>query len=140
MEAVQKDIQTIYKRIDEISKDVAQLKDKAHTIDLADLKREHELKVLISEAVEKGTEKSSIMICQLDEKLTTFAEKTDKRIHDLEDAENNRLAAQARQAIEDKKENRKNVVRVAITAIVTFFITILLNNFWTVIVDTFRRG
>lgn len=141
MEVIQKDIQTLYKRVDEISKDVAKLKEKAHIIDITDLQREHELRTLIAEAVERGNEKNSMVVANLDEKLTAFSERIEKRIHDLEDAETNRLAEQARQAQRDKRENRKHARNVAIATIVTFFATIFLNNFWTIIIDAlFRRG
>ena len=98
-------------RISKIEKEIDKIKEIIHSQEILQLKDKTELKELISQAVETGNEK-----------IIKKIEDQDKRIMILENQE-------AKRALSQKQEFWKTVRTVGIT----FFATLLLNNFTAII-------
>lgn len=75
-------------------------------------------------------------------KINAFIELSDarhkehgRRLSDLEDAENRKILAAAQKREEEKRANRKHIASTAIAVVVTFLVTLLLNNVFDIILD-----
>jgi hypothetical protein len=106
----------IDKRIERLEKEVGELKERNHLQDMTELRKYNELEKLIAKAVEEGIEK--VM-----QKFETL----DKRITMLETAE-------AQKALKSNQEIMKTIK----TIIVTFLVTLLLNNFMAIVSNNIK--
>jgi hypothetical protein len=107
----------IDKRIERLEKEVGELKERNHLQDMTELRKYNELEKLIAKAVEEGIEK--VM-----QKFETL----DKRITMLETAE-------AQKALKSNQEIMKTIK----TIIVTFLVTLLLNNFMAIVSNNIKN-
>lgn len=57
----------------------------------------------------------------------------ERRLHDLEDKDNRKILADAQKRDEEKKLSRRHMRNTVIAVIITFFLTLLLNNVFDVI-------
>lgn len=108
---------TTDERIDKLEKRVDKLEEHNHEQDMSELQKYNNLEKLIAKAVEEGIEK--VM-----QKFETL----DKRITMLENAE-------AQKALKSNQEIMKTIK----TIIVTFLVTLLLNNFMAIVSNNIKN-
>ena len=101
---------TIDERVDDLSGRVQKLEDKMSLTREEALKSEKNLSDLITKAVADGNKE-----------IKSTLDKLDKRIIALENAE-------AQKALDEKKMFWNTVTKTIMTIVITFFVTLLLNN------------
>lgn len=92
--------------------------------------------------IEKGNKNSSFAFDKLDKKFDEFIKENDKRfkanecrIETLEEKEQVEALEKVKQQELTKVENKKNITKVVLTVVVTFFTTLVLNNVISIIID-----
>lgn len=115
---------------------IERLEEKAHAVDIRSIEQTHQLKVLISEAVETGTHKTfaaqEVAFAKLEGKLDEMKNQYGERLKVLEEREAKKELELLKAKDEEKKANRKHIritaISCVITFIITFFLAIILNN------------
>lgn len=122
MDKIRTEIEGIKEDIKEIKQKINKLEEWRYEHDLSSLKNLSDLKIMITDAVKEGNEPILKIVNEHTQQITK-----------LENAE-------AQKALEEKKSNRKQIWSVAISVIVTFFVSILLNNLGDILTYMMKGG
>lgn len=121
---------------------------------LAILEKGHELADTLTdikhkqllESIERVGKQQSESITAMHLKIDAFVELTEirhkeheRRLIDLEDAENRKILAAAQKREEAKKDSRKQIRNTTIAVTITAFLTLVANNIWDSIVALFVK-
>lgn len=122
---------------------VDRLEEKIHTMDINELEQTHQLKVLISEAVEQGIQKTSTAqeaaFSKLNMKLDDIRDQYGERIRVLEDKEEKKELELLRKRDEEKKADKKHVRNLIIACIISFLGAIILNNLVVILGEILKQ-
>lgn len=116
-------------RIDKIEKKIEEHDKKLILLEQQQMKDTFELKTMITDAVNNAIQPLVQKIDEQGKDQRIINEAQDKRITALEQAEANK-------ALQSRKEICKTIKTVAVTAIISFLVTLLLNNFIATITES----
>lgn len=123
---------TTDERIEKLEKRVEQHEEKINCLEKKQMKDTYDLKAMIVDAVNQSIKPLITKIEEQGKDQRIINEAQDKRISALENAE-------AQKALKNSQEIWKTIKSVIITAIITFFLSILLNNFIASITESINN-
>lgn len=118
VEAVQDGLTELKQRVDELEKH-------NNKTDLDTLRMWTEMREMFIQVVEDGTQK-------LRADITTMFLKLEGRVDTLEKEKDARLKKEAEQIVEGRKQTFKLILSAAISVVITFLVTSVLNNYVTI--------
>ena len=131
-EAIELRLNSNEQRIAELTKTINEIKEEMHRQDKEDINRTHELKYLITTAVQEGNKETNEAINSIREELHT-------RLLILERKDEVNALEEKKEKANEKKENKRHITKTILVAIVSFFSALILNNLVTVLLSYLNK-